>query len=274
MSESPKYSSVELEDEVQGWLFDERQRQGEREARLRKEYEEAERQRLARESAELAARSKAERNARESLDDLRATLHGLKADKIVLKWCNEDVAAAVGVMSKAGELLESESWEKASEIATKTKIKVETVIARAQARQLQENKRDYILRGMLETLAAMGFQTRANTQPGDPNSDFIIRARRPDGSSVQVQVPGDGDVCYRIQGYPMRSTRSVDGMVSRTCDEAVDLLESFQKEMQARFRVKMGEIRWHGKPTRESGKSVRELSQSKVNRGSSGINPE
>lgn len=250
MSRSPKYSRARLEEARRIALEQERQRLAAIEEQQRLAREQEERVRRARQAAEYAARVEAERRARDALNELNVQLFGMKSDRIVMTWCQWEIEDVESRIKEVEGLIKSEQWGIVTGQANQIKGKFTALLAKAQERQLQEDKRNYIQSGIGKALADMGFQVGVPylSGSGDFNSDVVIRAKRPDGRSLNVQVPVDCDISYTMDGYPMRTINATDGKQYATCDEAQALIESFHQRMQQQFGIEMEEIRWDGKP--------------------------
>jgi hypothetical protein len=261
MSRSPKYSQARLQEERRRELVRERQRLAAIEAQQRREREEEERRRRTQQATERAARMKAEKDARDTLNELHVQLVGLKSDNVVGAWCQSEVAAVESMIGELEKLIVSEEWDPVAGKASQIKNNFASILAKAQDRQLKEEIRNYIQKGMGNTLAAMGFQVGVPylMEPGNYNSDVVIRARRPDGRSLRVEVPIDGNVSYRVDGYPMRRVSGQGGTGYATCDEAQTVIESFHRRIHQQFGIEMGELRWEDKPPVRLSRDHKEL---------------
>ena len=267
MSKSPKYSQANLDRERREELRQERQRLAAIEAQKRRQREEEERRRRAQQAAERAARIKAEKDARETLNGLHAQLFGVKSDEVVMAWCQSEVAAVASKIEELEKLMEPMKWELVPAKARQLGNEFSSMLAKAQDRQLQEETRNYIQKGMGNVLEAMGFQVGGPylAESGNYDSDVVIRARRPDGRSVNIQVPLTGNVSYRVDGYPLRKVNSESGKQFATCDEAQEMIVSFHQRIHKQFGIEMSELQWEDKPPLKLGRDHKELTDHGTN---------
>lgn len=248
MSRSPKYSQARLEAERHRELVRERRRLAAVEAQQRRQREEEERRRRAQEAAQRAARLKAEKDARDAVIELQAQLFGVRTDSVTMAWCSSEVGDTAIKIEELERLMKSEQWNAVTSRSGEIRNDIDLLLKKAQERQLKEEIRSYIQKNMGAALARMGFQVGAPylVEPGDYDSDVVIRARRPDGKAAQIQVATDGNVSYTVDGYPMRRV-DVGGKQFASCDEAQTMIESFHQLIRKQFGIDMSELQWEDK---------------------------
>jgi hypothetical protein len=135
--------------------------------------------------------------------------------------------------------------------------RVDQTLAVAQEQQLKEERRQYIVEGLVQAMRQLGFIVQGGTpaleHAGVPASATIIQAERLGGGAIAISVPQEGDIWYDVGGYPMRLETGGDGQPAHTCDEAENQIEQMHAVLNEAFGIQMGELMWDGKnPTRIS----------------------
>ena len=87
----------------------------------------------------------------------------------------------------------------------------------------------------------------AMEHPDHPGSAMIIHATTSSNKTIDVSVPVDGQVMYNVNGYPMSTEAAIGGGRAAVCDQAEQLLQEMQQQLQATFGIQAGEIWWESK---------------------------
>jgi hypothetical protein len=254
MSDTPKYSPVELERRHQERLENERRQKAKEEARRRAEAEER-RRRM--EAARLRAEwDQQRRKAEEDIGLLTAHIEGLHADPVLERWHAKGVAALAARVTEAKEDTTKERFARPAEILAEVRQVSERLIAEANAAQLKADQRDYIASSIVETLKAMNFFVTpvAPEHANHPATAMLIHAVTSANQSVHVSVPVEGQLMYTVDGYPMTTEAVTGGGRAGVCDQAKAVLDDMQSRLQEAFGVRTGEIWWESKnPNRTIG---------------------
>lgn len=213
--------------------------------RLRQEAET--RARLDAEAARLqavlheAATAKAARIA-ELRVTLATRLAGLDADEVTTTW----EGAALASVRAAVEHLETS--ENPDTTAQDLNRKIDEALARAQVRQLAEERRAYIVESLRAGLANQGFRVGDAVLVSDSlDAEVSFRAVRADRRWVDVNVSVDGPVIYEVDGTDRRVERAPDGNVYSRCDETEARLEALHADLAEQFGIQAGELLWEAK---------------------------
>jgi hypothetical protein len=175
----------------------------------------------------------------------------LAADPIVGLWASSEAAGLAQQVAGAQRLLDAEQFTAAVEAARGAARAAEEVVTRAQERQLREDRRRYVVRGIVEAMGRLGFVVQAGSpsleNPADKSSATIIHAQRIGGGAVAVSVPQEGDIWYDVADFPMQQRPGPDGQVIRSCDEAEAQIERLHGVLADAFGIQMDKLRWEGK---------------------------
>jgi hypothetical protein len=186
---------------------------------------------------------------RAALAEAADRVAGLRADDVVVRWAAGEVQA----LEKQVSQLQAQAGAFAAARAAADAIlkQAEETIARAQEKQLAEDRRNYIVRGIVQAMNQMGFVVQAGSpapeDAGNLASATIIQARRIGGGSVAVSVPQQGDVWYDVAGFPLRTQTGSTGQAVSTCDEAEAQIEKVHAVLADSFGIEMSELHWQGK---------------------------
>lgn len=193
----------------------------------------------------LAARQEAQ----EATASLEARLPGLRADPVVMAWCEAEVNQLGDLLQAWSEWFERERFDDIRRAVPDVEPRVEALLNKAEAAQLQEEKRAFIVNGFLQVLGHEGFFVGEPElqQPNDFGSPVIIRAVRTDGRKLDIAVPHSGQVTYEVGGYPRRTEIGTDSAPHPSCDEAEEQLLKMHQTLSAEFGLDMGEVTWDGK---------------------------
>jgi len=193
--------------------------------------------------------------AQEQIERFQERVEGLQGDEVVAAWCSgplrelaERVASWKG-MVEDGDPRDVLRAEREAEAA------VEAVIAEARERQLQEDRRAYLVQGLLGALSQDGFMVAPPELSGSGyDGEVVIRAVRTDGRRIDVSVPASGAVSYTVGGYERRME-----VGHPSCDEAEAHLQRLHQTLAGEFDIAMGEIWWEGRGPRRERRGALEL---------------
>jgi hypothetical protein len=253
MSDSPKCSTPSLRDQEEQRLRAERERlAAEENARRHAEAERIRRERIEqlRVIEELRARR---REALENLADLQGEVEALKSDAVTMRWKHDAVDALETAVARAAREIDAGAFDAPISKLRSMKKTILVIVAEAQERQLAEDRRQYIVNGLMTVLGQMGFVLSADSpRHGDasPSSDVMLSARRLGGGAVAVSIPLEGEVLYDVEGYAKRKETHFDGAVTATCDEAEAEIQHVHDALARDFGIQMSELTWAGKPVR------------------------
>jgi hypothetical protein len=142
---------------------------------------------------------------------------------------------------------------------------IEPLLQKTQEAQLRDDRRNYIVTGIVEVMGRMGFIVQAGSpsaeEPNRPDSPTIIQARRIGGGAVAVSVPQDGEIWYDVDGFPKRLEPAPDGRLAPSCDEAEAQIDQIHAALDESFGIETGELLWQGKATQPDRKQSERLSE-------------
>ncbi len=175
--------------------------------------------------------------------ELHALQVGLLADPMLMRWHAQSIAQ-LGV-----EIERVVGSEQALPFLEEANQHTVTMIAEAKAAQSKADKRDYIARGIMQSLADMGFLVTDPTaeHPDHPASAKIVCAANSAGKSIAVSVPVEGEVWYEIDGYLKTTEATVGGETALACDEGEKVLTEMHARLNTEFHVEASEIWWEDK---------------------------
>ncbi len=178
-------------------------------------------------------------------------LSGLRIDEEVMRWAGPEVQAMDEQLGKLSALIEAERFNEAVAAAAAVIRMAEDAIVKSQDLQLKEEKRQYIVSGIVQVMKQLGFVVQAGypapEYPDVPSSATIIQAQRLGGGALAVSIPQDGEVWYDAAGYPMRIETGSDGQQVNTCDEAEEQIQRMHAALSETFGIEMSELLWSGK---------------------------
>jgi len=184
--------------------------------------------------------------AEEQQGELNALIAGLQADPVLMRWQGSAIAQLATLVSQGQQAIADEQFESVTTLLAESRQRSQTLIAAANAAQLQADQRDYITDSIAQTLEEMGFSiVYRQPEDCDPASATILGAKTNSGKGISVSIPVQGEVFYDVDGYP-KST------VAAVCDEAEQVLTEMHTVLADKFGVQMGELQWQGKdPNRQ-----------------------
>lgn len=191
----------------------------------------------------------------EAISEAGDRLAGLRADDVTMRWRGDRVNSLDQAFSQAEELLASEQFAEARNAAAALMEQADEVVAQAQAQQLDEDRRQYVVSGIVQAMQDHGLVVQAGypalEHPNDLSSAAIIEAERLGGGAIVVSVPQDKDeeIMYDVDNFEMNSEVASDGQVVRTCDEAEKQIERVHAVLDEAFGIEMDELMWDGKPS-------------------------
>ena len=227
-------------------------------------------QKLARHEKAIAERFKSWHDAKNRAEAFLAALGdriaGLRADEVVVRWVGSELAALEKRYEGALKLAEAEKFEPIPDESTALIQMGETIVARAQELQLKEDRRQYIVQGIVEVMGQFGFVVQNGyptlEHPGVPVSATTIQAERIGGGAIAVSVPQEGDIWYDVAGFPMHTETSADGQTVRSCDEAEAEIVRMHEAMKESFGIETSELRWDSKDPDRIRKTAERLPES------------
>lgn len=125
-------------------------------------------------------------------------LSGLHADEVVVTWCAAKLQAAAAICDRIAHMIGEERWEEAAAIARSAGPLCDTILARAQERQLREEERASLVAGLLEGLRQQELTVLDPelAQSGDLESAVVLHVRRL-GRPLTVTIHSDARVSYQ-----------------------------------------------------------------------------
>ena len=197
------------------------------------------------------------------LADMSDRVAGLRADPVVLRWQTDRIRAFERGLDLIRSSIQEGNFAAADREAADLESQIEPLIQSAQETQLQEDRRAYIVSGIVQVMGQLGFVVQAGSptleDPGRPGSATIIHARRVGGGAVAVSVPQEGDLWYDIDGFPKLLKPAADGRLAPTCDEAEAQIQRMHEALEQGFGIEMGELLWEGKAPRPDRKQAERL---------------
>lgn len=180
---------------------------------------------------------------------LNTTFDGLSEDEVTKAWVAQELKEIGSENSKIGLLMTSENWNEAAELADQLQNRLSSIKQQAQERQFIEEKRNYIISGLVTVLKSQDFTIEPLDleHPGDLNSNVLIKAMRPDRRSLSLKIPPQGKISYEVDGYAKRVETGHDGSIAKTCDGAASRILSIHDQLKKEFGIDMSELVWDAK---------------------------
>ena len=195
--------------------------------------------------------SRRRESAQVAVDGAHDRVSSLRGDAVVVRWQAPAVRAMEERLHRLSALVETEQFDAAEAEAAKLLEQSEGVVAEADKAQLTDDKRNYIVHGIVEVMKRQGFEVQdgfpAHERPQDAGSPVLIYASRLGGGAVAVSVPQDGQIWYDVEGFDFHAERRADGGVIRSCDEAEKQLNSLHAALDEAFGIETSELSWEGK---------------------------
>ena len=266
MSGSPKYSIFNLADEAAQMLQVKHQIAMQVLATYREE--ELKRQRLERMQGQQMGRTYNQQELSrienrlvwEKVSDRIAVL---KADKIIIRWVRREIEALEEKLAEITAMIEREDWAPVQAAAGTLLREADDVVQKAEAMQLVEDRRQYVIQGIREVMEKMGFIIQSGypalEYPDFPSSATIIQAARLGGGDIALSVPQQGAVWYEVNGFPGQIEEGSSGEAVYSCDQAENEIGKIHNLLKASYGIKMGELRWEGKDAYRIRKTAHDL---------------
>ncbi len=205
-------------------------------------------------SAEASAEASREHATINLIADLQARVAGVEADEITMAWSGDEVHA-VAVAIEAVRAAQDPQ-----EAARTLGERLDQALQHAQARQLAEERRAYIVTSLQQGLREQGFQVSDATIVGDEaTGEVAFRAVRADRRWVDVNVPLAGHIFYDVDGTDRITERATDGLAYTSCDETEARLEALHADLDQRFGIEAGELFWESKDPQRQRRNANEL---------------
>ena len=191
---------------------------------------------------------------------------GLHADEIIVRWGSGEIASLEERLERSRKLLSEERFDVILAESAALLEASDAVVGHVQELQLKEERRQYIVQGIVEVMGQMGFVVQQNSpaleNPDVPNSATMIHAVRIGGGAIAVSVPQEGEILYDVDGFPKRTETGGDGATVRTCDEAEQEIDRMHEAMKDVFGIEMSELVWDGKDPERVRKAAKRLPES------------
>ena len=150
-----------------------------------------------------------------ALADVSDRLASLQVDPVVMRWAGEQARLVGDRVEEARSLIDNENFAVADRLLMELSDQINPLVRTAQETQLNEDRRNYIVAGIVQVMCQMGFVVQAGSpakeHPGQAGSATIIQARRLGGGAVAVSVPQQGEIWYDIDGFPTRMELGTNG---------------------------------------------------------------
>ncbi len=191
---------------------------------------------------------------------------GIRADEIIVRWGSGEIASLEERLVRTRKLLSEERFDVVLAESSDLLEASDVVVGRVQELQLKEERRQYIVQGIVEVMGQMGFVVQQNSpaleQPDVPSSATMIHAVRIGGGAIAVSVPQEGEILYDVDGFPKRTEMGSNGATVRTCDEAEQEIDRMHEAMKDVFGIEMSELVWDGKDPERVRKAAERLPES------------
>jgi hypothetical protein len=180
-----------------------------------------------------------------------------------MQWVWGDVEVLGEKLADIAAMIEREEWAAAKAAAGTLLREAEDVVRKAQAMQLAEDRRQYVIQGIIDVMEEMGFIIQAGypapEYPDFSSSATIIQAARLGGGDIALSVPQQGEVWYEVNGFPMQVEEGSTGQEVYSCDQAENEIEKIHNLLEASYGIQMGELRWEGKDPQRIRKRAHDL---------------
>ena len=191
---------------------------------------------------------------------------GLRADEVIVRWASGELASLEERVERLSRLVQEERFEQVCNESSPLLEAGDAIVGHVQDLQLKEERRQYIVQGILEVMGQMGFVVQQGSptleHPDVPSSATTIHAVRLGGGAIAVSVPQEGEILYDVDGFPKRTETRGDGTTIRTCDEAEQEIDRMHEAMRDAFGIEMGELVWEGKEPDRVRKAAERLPES------------
>lgn len=221
--------------------------------------QEAIRREAAAEAARLAEEARSEEAERQgtitaATTELSVRLAGIEADEVTMAWSSDEVRAVAEAVAHLAASSDP------TDAALALNARLDAALARAQDRQLAEERRAYIVAALQEGLREQGFQVGEASLVGSGyDGEVAFRAVRADRRWVDVNLPVEGHVFYEVDGTDRVTERGADGVAYTSCDETEARLEALHADLTERFGVTAGELIWETKDPKRQRRNANSL---------------
>jgi hypothetical protein len=257
MSGSPKYSIFDLEADV-GQMLKVNHDKAMKSHGLNREKEEKRirEEREHQQQVEMAynLRDHREQQRVESLllsEKVSDRIAVLKLDTTIMQWMNEEVRALENKLVEISVMIDRDEFAASQTFASALLQKTEDIVQKAEVMQLYEDRRQYVIQGIMDVMEDMGFIIQAGypapEYPNTPSSATIIQAARLGGGDIALSIPQQGEVWYEVNGFPMQMEEGGAGAAVYKCDEAEKEIGKIHNMLRESYGIQMGELRWEGK---------------------------
>jgi len=254
MSGSPKYSIFYLADDVAQMLQVKHEIAMQSLAAYREE--ELKRQRLERKQGQQIGSVYNQQEllrieSRRLWEKVSGRIAVLKADKIIMQWVKREIEALEQKLAEITAMIEREEWAPVQAAADTLLRELDDVVRKAEAMQLAEDRRQYVIQGITSVMEKMGFIIQSGypalEYPDFPSSATIIQAARLGGGDIALSVPQQGEVWYEVNGFPRQIEESSSGEAVYSCDQAENEIGKIHNLLKDSYGIKIGELNWEGK---------------------------
>ena len=208
----------------------------------------------------------AKNRAQTALSSAGDRIAGLRADEVVVRWAGRELAALEKRFETAIRLAETEKFDLVPDETAHLLDESDALVGRVQELQLKEDRRQYVLQGILDSMGQLGFVVQQGypvlEHPDEPGSAMIIQAERIGGGAMAVSIPQEGDMLYDVAGFPLRTEANADGQTVRSCDEAEQQIVRMHELMKESFGIETSELHWDGKDPDRIRKTAERLPES------------
>ena len=191
---------------------------------------------------------------------------GLRADEVIVRWASGELASLEERLERLSTLVQEERFEQVCNESTPLLEAGDAIVRHVQDLQLKEERRQYIVQGIVGVMGQMGFVVQQNSpaleNPDVPSSATMIHAVRIGGGAIAVSVPQEGEILYDVDGFPKRTKTGGDGAIVRNCDEAEQEIDRMHEAMKDAFGIEMSELVWDGKDPDRVRKAAERLPES------------
>lgn len=185
--------------------------------------------------------------------ELQAVLEGCRADDVLMTWEGQNIERLIGE-------LHALNTSAGADAVRAIRACLDESLQRAQARQLAEERRMYIVQSLQKAMADQGFEVGDARLTGDDyDSEVAFHATRIDRRALAVSVPLDGPVIYDIDGVEQITEVGEDGLAYTDCASTEERLTALHANLAAQFGIEAGELLWESKDPLRAVRTARSL---------------
>ncbi len=254
MSGSPKFSVFDLVADVEQMLQAKHEEMIKGQGVYREEEEKRRREeRMHRQQVEKAYNLRQQQRIENLLllEKVSDRISALKVDTIIMHWMNGEVRALENKLVEISAMIDKNEFALTEASTSALLMEAEDVVRKAEEMQLLEDRRQYVMRGIMDVMGGMGFTIQAGypapEHPNIPSSASIIQATRLGGGDIGLSIPQQGEIWYEVNGFPMRMEEFSAGQATYTCDEAEDEIVKINNLLKEAYGIQISEPRWEGK---------------------------